>query len=328
MRSDQEKPVKIQRLLIYPCRGVQGIDVDHVKVSRLGIKYDREWAVYNREKMAPVYLSPEVKLTKLRQRIERDPVSRQKHLVFSVVDEAEAAKLPSRELRVPIRKQVEGEVVETKKGHGISEGPEADRWFSAFLGYDAFLLRSAPNWRKKVPSQALPQTAEGDETKGFVSKAAVHIVNEASVRDLRERVLSKIEDPAARALTKIEATPFRPNFVIDSGVAFSEDTYQEARVGNVLFRLVGYCSRCKAVTCNFDTNERNPELEPTPTLTAYRKHELGVLFGTYNQVEVISSPQQFRRLLGPSYFVPLNRKYDPRWGVICRGDELRVRIAE
>jgi hypothetical protein len=85
--------------------------------------------------------------------------------------------------------------------------------------------------------------------------------------------------------------PFRPNFIIDSGVAYSEDTYQEARIGNTFFRLVGYCSRCKAVTCNFLTNDRNPELEPVETLNQFRKHEFGTLFGTYHQVEVISSQE-------------------------------------
>ena len=57
---------------------------------------------------------------------------------------------------------------------------------------------------------------------------------------------------------------------------------QEARIGNTLLRLVGYCARCKAVTCNYETNDRNPELEPTETLGEYRKNKLGSLFGTYH----------------------------------------------
>ena len=50
---------------------------------------------------------------------------------------------------------------------------------------------------------------------------------------------------------------------------------QEARIGTVFMRLVGYCARCKAVSNNYETNDRNPELEPNPTLGKYRKHELG-----------------------------------------------------
>jgi uncharacterized protein YcbX len=234
--------------------------------------------------------------------------------------------LPSKELRIPIRKILEGEVIVTSKGHGISEGPDADAWFTKFLEKEVFLLRSAPNYTKAVPKKALPQTMEGDITHGFVSKAAIHIVNEASVRDLRERVLSKMSEED-KAKTRIESIPFRPNITIDSGIPYSEDTMQEARIGNVLMRLVGYCSRCKVVTCNYETFDRNPNLEPTETLAQFRKNEWGTLFGTYHQVEIIGSHQQFRRLL-PEFAVPKNRKLGSDYGVICVGDDIRVRVAE
>jgi hypothetical protein len=72
--------------------------------------------------------------------------------VISIIDShREAEKLPTKELRIPIRKKVDGTVIETNKGHGVSEGPEADKWFTAFLGKEVFLLRSAPNWKKAVP---------------------------------------------------------------------------------------------------------------------------------------------------------------------------------
>jgi hypothetical protein len=51
------------------------------------------------------------------------------------------------------------------------------------------MLRSAPNFKKPVPKDYLRQSYDDDQTKGFVSKAAIHIINEASVRDLREKVL-------------------------------------------------------------------------------------------------------------------------------------------
>lgn len=66
IRPQQEKSVKIDKLVIYPCRGIQGIEVDHVKVSKFGIKYDREWAVYYKDKQTPITLSPEIKFAILR----------------------------------------------------------------------------------------------------------------------------------------------------------------------------------------------------------------------------------------------------------------------
>ena len=166
-----------------------------------------------------------------------------------------------------------------------------------------------------------------DQTKGFCSKAAIHIINEASTRDLERRVLAQYSDPAERARIAITSIAFRPNIVIDTPFAYQEDFMQEARIGNTFLRLVGFCSRCKAVGNNYETNDRNPEFEPNPTLAKYRKHELGTLFGTYHQVEVVGSQEQYRRLL-PEFEVPRDRKFDGMYGIVRRGDEIRVRVYE
>lgn len=50
-----------------------GIEVPACKVSKHGIKYDREWSLFFKEKLGAVTQSPEVKLTLLRQKIEKDP---------------------------------------------------------------------------------------------------------------------------------------------------------------------------------------------------------------------------------------------------------------
>lgn len=106
--------------------------------------------------MSAITLGPEIKFSLLRQSIEKDQKTKQKYLVITCVDPQETAKLPSKELRIPIRKNLEGEVIETGKGRGISEGPEANAWFSKFLEKDVFLLRSAPDYTKPVPKKALP----------------------------------------------------------------------------------------------------------------------------------------------------------------------------
>lgn len=59
------------------------------------------------------------------------------------------------------------------------------------MGKPVLVLRAAPEFFKAVPKHILKQSLDVDKTQGFVSKAAVHIVNEASVTDLRERVLKK-----------------------------------------------------------------------------------------------------------------------------------------
>ncbi len=51
VKPEQEKGVKVEKLFIYPMRGIMGIEVPHIKVSKYGIKYDREWAIYDKDKL-------------------------------------------------------------------------------------------------------------------------------------------------------------------------------------------------------------------------------------------------------------------------------------
>lgn len=153
------------------------------------------------------------------------------------------------------------------------------------------------------------------------------MVNEESTRDLEKRVLAKYSDPADIARIKISSMAFRPNIIIDTKEAYEEDLLQEFRIGNVMVRNVGFCSRCKVVANNYETNDRNPEMEPNPTLASYRKHELGTLFGTYHQVEIIPSEEVFKKLL-PGFEVPKDREYNETYGIIRAGDNIMVRVKE
>ena len=51
VKPEQEKSIKIDKLYLYPMRGIMGIEVPALKVSKYGIKYDREWAIYEKDKL-------------------------------------------------------------------------------------------------------------------------------------------------------------------------------------------------------------------------------------------------------------------------------------
>lgn len=86
VKPEEERSVKIEKLWIFPMRGVMGIEVPEIKVSKWGIKYDREWAIYEKGKLGCITQSPEVKLTQLRQRIEKNAATKEKHLVISIIE--------------------------------------------------------------------------------------------------------------------------------------------------------------------------------------------------------------------------------------------------
>jgi uncharacterized protein YcbX len=161
------------------------------------------------------------------------------------------------------------------------------------MGKNIVVLRVIPGFKKGLPMNIMKWGSDEDQTRTFVSKCVFHLINEASTRDLTTRVLAKYPDPADREKIKVTSLAFRPNIIIDTGVAYEEDLFQEFRIGSTMVRTVGFCGRCKVVACNYESNQHNPELEPNPTLNSYRKHELGTLFGTYHMVEIIPSVAVF-----------------------------------
>jgi MOSC N-terminal beta barrel domain len=45
---DAEEPVKIEKLYIYPIRGIAGIRVPEIRVSKNAVEYDREWDIFEK----------------------------------------------------------------------------------------------------------------------------------------------------------------------------------------------------------------------------------------------------------------------------------------
>ena len=76
-----EKPIPIHKLLIYPVRGVNGIEVDKLELTSGGAKLDREWVIIrlSDNKQRSINNGPEV--LKLRQKfIYNEYQSKPEHL--------------------------------------------------------------------------------------------------------------------------------------------------------------------------------------------------------------------------------------------------------
>mmetsp|Transcript_28705 Transcript_28705/g.21399 ORF Transcript_28705/g.21399 Transcript_28705/m.21399 type:complete len:115 (+) Transcript_28705:1-345(+) len=63
--KEDEKPYIIQKLEIFPCRGVKGIEVEKVKVYSTGIKYDREWTFIDKKNKAHYAMAADFNLSHL-----------------------------------------------------------------------------------------------------------------------------------------------------------------------------------------------------------------------------------------------------------------------
>lgn len=76
IRHEDERPIQVKELWVYPMRGIMGIQVPAIKVTKYGVKYDREWALYDKDTLSVRHQAAEVKLTLLRQKIEKDPATK------------------------------------------------------------------------------------------------------------------------------------------------------------------------------------------------------------------------------------------------------------
>ena len=89
-------------------------------------------------------------------------------------------------------------------GLGVSEGQEADDWFTKALGRPVIFLRASPMNTKKVNQNYLQQSKKDDFIKNFISESAVHVINEASVRDLRQRVANRYQNSEELSQIKVD----------------------------------------------------------------------------------------------------------------------------
>ncbi|XP_066141212.1 mitochondrial amidoxime reducing component 2-like [Euwallacea fornicatus] len=95
----------------------------------------------------------------------------------------------------------------------------------------------------------------------FSDLAALHLVNEATVEDLSEKL------PEGQ---KISFKNFRPNVLVEGLKAFEEDKWQYVKIGNVITKVCLECLRCIETTVT-ENGVLNKEREPLRTLELYRK---------------------------------------------------------
>ena len=90
---------------------------------------------------------------------------------------------------------------------------------------------------------------------------AFHVINKASVDELRRRVYERHPESSTSDFS-ILTENFKPNLVIDVPEAFAEDRFFEMRAGSVLLRNNGPAIRCNVTRLNLDKREWNDEFEP------------------------------------------------------------------
>jgi uncharacterized protein YcbX len=96
---------------------------------------------------------------------------------------------------------------------------------------------------------------------GFADAYPIHLLNNASVRDVAERVREEIP--------KFSARRYRSNILITGPKAFVEDDWKKIQIGGHMLYCACHTVRCRLPNVDPETGIKH-DVEPDKTLKSYR----------------------------------------------------------
>ena len=245
--------MKVTEINIYPIKSTRRIALRESEVLRRGLPWDRRWMLVDTTgRFMTARQHP--MLARVQTAVNSD--------VLQVWAEGRD------ELRLPLTPPDTGitSVSVWRDGcDAVLVGPEADGWFSDYLGVSCRLVQMPDTLVRAVN----PEYGQAGDEVSFADGFPLLLISEASLNDLNHR----LQIP-------VSMRRFRPNLVVDGEVAYGEDQWRRLRVGEVEFEGVKNCSRCVFTTIDPDTGTKDPQQEPLRTLGTYRRRaQGGVYFG-------------------------------------------------
>ncbi|MCZ2127067.1 MAG: MOSC N-terminal beta barrel domain-containing protein [Anaerolineales bacterium] len=243
--------ITVSNLTYYPVKGCRGFDLPAVNLQRAGFERDRRL----------MFVSPAGEF-----------MTQRKHPRLALItptlkDEALILSAPNADtIQIPI--QTSGKITRvdiwaSKGVHAVDQGDDAAAWISNWLGEAARLVHIADGFQRKLDSR---YALSADDHTNFADGYPLLILSEESLADLNSRLNAPL--PMNR---------FRPSLVVRGASAFAEDNWKRIRINGTEIALVKPCARCVVTTIDKETLEQRAE--PLKTLSLYRKHELGAVFG-------------------------------------------------
>lgn len=249
--------LRISRLFRYPVKGVAAVPVESLELDEVGPVDDRRWMVATPDGDRFISQRDHPRLALVRAAPGRDGGVTLQAPGAGTVDVPEPPDDAPR-LDVPIW----GDRVEAAVA-----SEEAARWLSEALGESVVLVRIPDTTVRSVDPE---WTVDGFHDRvGFADDEPIHLIGEASVRDLDAQV------PPGGPSIGVER--FRPNVVIDGAEPWEEDRWRRVRMGDVELAVVRPRARCVVTTVDPATGEKGPE--PLATLNRVRRADGHVWVG-------------------------------------------------
>jgi len=248
--------IEISHLLIYPIKSTIGIELEKCLVERLGFKFDRNFAIINKDNQV-ITARENPKLLNISTKIDDSK------LLLSAFDKegielSLKEKYDSDNSTVGLFKDdVNAKIIH----HKIND------WISEAIEEEAKLIIIDNNKLIKVKPK---YNGEDNDYIAFNDAAPLHLISEESVNDLN----TQLEKP-------VTINRFRPNILIKGCKAYEEETWKRIKIGACIFDVAVRTERCSLLTINPKTLERDTKQEPLRTLAKVRKDQNKVNFGLY-----------------------------------------------
>jgi uncharacterized protein len=241
----------LSSLIYYPIKACRGFEVRSTLVGCMGLEHDRRMMVVTTE---GTFLTQR----EYPQLAHVTPALEAGTLTLSAPDyDSIHLAIQSSGTPWPV------DIWKSKGVHAVDQGEEAAQWFSDWLGISVRLVHIADGYKRKLNPQ---YAVREDDHTGFADGYPILLISEESLQDLNTR----LETP-------VPVNRFRPNLVVRGCEPYAEDTWNKIKIGDVEVAVVKPCPRCVVTTIDKETLEQSKE--PLKTLSKYRKHELGAIFG-------------------------------------------------
>ena len=168
---------------------------------------------------------------------------------------------------------------------------KVNHWFSVAIDKEVVLIRAASRQKCRARVNKFTDGWFDDQSKSFQSESPLTILNDASIQDLKSKVLEKKDVSPDFYL---EREQFRSPIAIDLGTPWLEDSLAECRIGPILLRYCGPSVRCDCIRINIRKNCFFEDKEPYATLSTFRSLSgWGTLFANNHSCELLTSRAEY-----------------------------------
>lgn len=288
----------IEGLWVYPVKSCQGISVQSWEITRVGLRFDRAFAIFDEDnEVQDIRVQP--KMCTIRPSFEHDAAGRVAVLLLT------STELEMDVLRVPLDGPY-GDAVEVRDRvqdkwwgsplQGMCCGVEAAKWVTRVLEHHAPRMSGRRyrlvRYNEDADSRRLSRAFGGKsilakrsgphDTTSFADCAPVHLLSVESLEGLNSRLAAAEEEI-------VTLHRFRPNIVVSgSGGPNREDNWDLFAIDlqvphpyaggdqvQARFRMLGETGRCVIPTTHPFTGRRHPGEQPREMLKSYRPMPYG-----------------------------------------------------